>query len=137
MSRRPALATVAVLVTALATFAVGSARAQGVFEACGEEISTRCADVQPGNGRLVACLYAHEEKLSESCDTAVADVADMLDQFFEIVRYANQECRPDIAKLCSGVQRGGGRILSCLKENAGDLSTECSSVMGRIIAPPQ
>lgn len=34
-------------------------------------------------------------------------------------------CKPDVEKLCSDVQRGGGRVLACLKQNADQLSDAC------------
>lgn len=127
----------AALASLLAVAAAGPAAAQSVFEACDAEIAARCADVQPGGGRLVACLYAHEDKLSESCDAAVADVADLLDLFFERVRYAKQQCLPDITKLCADVDLGGGRLISCLKDNAASLSPECGAVVSEMPAPQQ
>lgn len=131
---RVAAASLAVV---LATAVPGPARAQSLFEACDADITARCADVQPGNGRLAACLYAHEDKLSDGCDAAIAEVADMLDQVFEVYRYAKQECRADIETLCAGVAKGGGRIMSCLKENAGKLSAECGGVLSRVAAPKE
>lgn len=111
------------------------AKSQSVFEACSNEIMSNCVTVLPGDGRLYACIYAHEEKLSDACDEAVADVADQLDIFFEIVRYAKQECRVDIEKFCSKVKVGGGKIYSCLKSNSGDLTKDCGEVMSRISVP--
>lgn len=36
-------------------------------------------------------------------------------------------CAEDGAKLCKGVQQGGGRIAQCLKEHANELSPACKS----------
>lgn len=36
-------------------------------EKCQAEIGTYCNDVTPGQERMLACLYAHGEKLSEPC----------------------------------------------------------------------
>ncbi len=38
---------------------------------------------------------------------------------------AEQPCRPDVQKLCSGVQPGGGRIVACLKQHESELSPQC------------
>ncbi len=111
------------------------AKSQNVFEACGNEIASHCSTVLPGDGRLYACIYAHEEKLSEACDEAVADVADQLDIFFELVRYAKQECRADIEKFCSEAEMGGGKIYSCLKSKSDDLTQACTTVMNRLSLP--
>lgn len=36
-------------------------------EECQTEIETYCKDVTPGEARILACLYAHEDKLPERC----------------------------------------------------------------------
>lgn len=38
-------------------------------------------------------------------------------------------CRPDIARLCPGVQPGGGRLIACLRTNADALSPTCRTAM--------
>jgi len=125
----------AALMLALAVLQPGSGQAQAVFEACGDELQNYCSQVAPGNGRLFACFYAHEDKLSEACDAAIVDVADQLDMFFEVIRYAAQECGDDIAKHCQGVELGGGRIYSCLKGRSDQLSDACTAVIGQIELP--
>ncbi len=108
------------------------AKSQSVFEACSDDIASQCSTVVPGHGRLNACLYAHEEKLSEACDEVTADVADQLDYFFENMRYVNQECRADLAEFCSEVELGEGRYYFCLKSNSEDLTEECGEVLSGI-----
>jgi hypothetical protein len=38
-------------------------------------------------------------------------------------------CKADAAALCSGVQRGGGRIAACLKQNEAKVSPACKDAM--------
>ena len=38
--------------------------AQSIFESCETDLKTYCGQVTPGNGHIVACLYAHEDTLS-------------------------------------------------------------------------
>ena len=38
-------------------------------------------------------------------------------------------CRQDIQTLCPGVQRGGGRIMECLKSHETDVSAGCKTAM--------
>ena len=40
-----------------------------------------------------------------------------------------QACVGDYRTLCSDVQRGGGRIIQCLKANEAKLSAACRSAM--------
>ena len=39
--------------------------------ACGPDIQTLCAGVQPGGGRILACLKEHKDKVSDGCRKAV------------------------------------------------------------------
>ncbi|MDX2166098.1 MAG: cysteine rich repeat-containing protein [Deltaproteobacteria bacterium] len=38
-------------------------------------------------------------------------------------------CKGDIARLCPNVQKGGGRILQCLRQNASQLSDGCRDTL--------
>ena len=40
--------------------------------ACATNIQTLCAGVQPGGGRILACLKEHQDKVSDRCKQAVA-----------------------------------------------------------------
>jgi Cysteine rich repeat len=134
---KPVHGPIATLVAAifLAVLAPGAAISQNVFEACSGELNNLCSEVTPGDGRTLACLYANEDKLSEACDAATAETLDLLDGFFELVRYTKQECRADIAKLCSAVEIGEGRIYACLQSNATQLSDQCGAVIDNISLP--
>jgi hypothetical protein len=127
--------TAAIFAISIMVLSPGQATAQSVFEACGKDVANHCKAVTPGDGRIFACLYAHEDKISESCDAVIADVADQLDLFFELIRYTNQACRTDIEKHCMGVEMGGGRIYSCLKSNKAVLTSDCSTLIENIFLP--
>ena len=43
----------------------------------------------------------------------------------EAMRY----CRADVARLCPGVQMGGGRIIACLKANKMGVSVGCAKAL--------
>jgi len=99
--------------------------AQSIFDTCKEDLKTYCNHVTPGNGRIISCLYAHEDKLSESCDAATEDSANLLDWFLETVRYVMDQCADDIQKHCTNVAFGGGRIFSCLVDKEPSLTNSC------------
>jgi Cysteine rich repeat len=40
-----------------------------------------------------------------------------------------QPCRDDAQKHCSGVQRGGGRIVACLQEHQAELTPACQAAL--------
>ena len=60
-------------VLCLTLFLVGLASAvekgpvETVKEGCKKELDMYCKNVTPGKGRVVACLYAYEDKLSGRC----------------------------------------------------------------------
>lgn len=42
---------------------------------------------------------------------------------------AMKACKPDREKYCAGVEKGGGRVMACMKEHAAELSAGCKSAM--------
>lgn len=44
-------------------------------------------------------------------------------------RPALQACRADMRELCAGTERGGGRIIQCLREHRNDLSDGCRTAL--------
>jgi hypothetical protein len=40
-------------------------------------------------------------------------------------------CQADAAKLCSGIQPGGGRIIGCLKQNEAQVSASCKEAIAK------
>ena len=38
-------------------------------------------------------------------------------------------CKPEVARLCPGVQMGGGRIIACLKEHKMEISVGCGKAL--------
>jgi hypothetical protein len=45
---------------------------------------------------------------------------------------ADKPCAADAAKLCAGMQPGGGAMGKCLQEHSNDLSPECKETMGKM-----
>jgi hypothetical protein len=45
--------------------------AKAVLEACKPDIARFCGNVQPGEGRIKACMKAHLPELSEPCKEAL------------------------------------------------------------------
>lgn len=51
-----------------------------VLHGCKSELETFCRNVTPGEGRLLACLYAYEDQLSGRCDYALYDASAQLER---------------------------------------------------------
>ncbi|HSA82603.1 MAG TPA: cysteine rich repeat-containing protein [Geminicoccaceae bacterium] len=100
-----------------------------VLEGCSSELAQYCADVTAGEGRLLACLYAHGDKLSGQCDYALYDAAVRLEQAVGAVTYVATECRRELDTYCANVEAGEGRVAQCLKDHASDLSPGCDQAL--------
>jgi len=96
-----------------------------VKEGCKAELESHCKDVTPGDGRLLACLYAFEDKLSSRCDYALYDASVRLERAVAALAHGAHECKSDIDKHCAAVQVGEGRIVDCLKKQGDKLSKRC------------
>jgi hypothetical protein len=100
-----------------------------VANGCKKELETYCKDVTPGEGRILACLYAREDKLSGKCEYALYDAAVQLERALTALTYVANECRDDLQKFCSDIQPGGGRLLDCIDKNEKQVSGRCKQAM--------
>jgi hypothetical protein len=132
MAMKLCLAAVLVLTGVMGV--VGNVCAQeGLIETvangCKTEITTYCKDVKPGEGRVLACLYAHEDKLSGKCEYALYDAAGRLERAVTALTYVATECHADLVSTCAGVKAGEGRLLECLDKNDAKVSARCKGAM--------
>ena len=102
---------------------------ESVTKGCNKELETYCKDVTPGEGRVLACLYAREDKLSGQCEYALYDAAVQLERALTALAYVANECRGDLQKFCSDIQPGQGRLLACIDKNEKQLSSRCKEAM--------
>jgi hypothetical protein len=112
----------------------GAASAQqalvdSVAKGCDKELKTFCKDVTPGEGRVLACLYAHEDKLSGQCEYALYDAAVQLERVVNALAYAANECREELTKYCADIKPGQGRLLQCIEKNEAKVSKRCKQAM--------
>jgi hypothetical protein len=100
-----------------------------VVKGCDKELKTYCKDVTPGEGRVLACLYAHSDKLSGQCEYALYDAAAQLERAVNALAYAANECRDDLTKLCADIKPGGGRLMQCIDKNEAKVSKRCKQAL--------
>jgi hypothetical protein len=105
---------------------------QSITDGCNKELNTYCKDVTPGQGRGLACLYAHGDKLSSQCEYALYDAAAQLERAVAALAYVANECGDDLDKLCQDVPIGGGRLLDCLDKNAKKVSKRCNEAIKEV-----
>ena len=94
--------------------------AQQTGKPCASDIKTFCAGVQPGEGRIKACIKSHLTELSPTCQDSVLTVA-----------VTGKVCKSDIAKLCAGIVPGTGGIRACIKSHMPEVSDPCRDAMSR------
>jgi hypothetical protein len=72
-----------------------------VATGCEKELAAYCQGVTPGDGRILACLYAHADKLSGQCEYALYDAAAQLERAVAALAYLVNECGDDLDKHCA------------------------------------
>ncbi len=100
-----------------------------VLDGCSKEFETYCKNVTPGEGRLIACLYAYEDKLSPRCEYALYDAAAQLERALTALSYLANECRDDLRQSCSDVKPGEGRLIDCMAKKKDVLSDRCKNAI--------
>lgn len=103
-----------------------------VQKGCKAEIESRCKEVTPGEGRILACLYAYGDKLSSGCEYALYEASAQLEHFIQTVNYLANECEEDLKTFCSIVKPGEGRLLDCLEKNKANVSASCKQAFQNI-----
>jgi len=121
----------AVLLIAMPVLA-GEGLVKTVADGCKTELETFCKDVTPGDGRVLACLYAHGDKLSGKCEYALYDAAAQLERAVAALAYVVNECADDLERYCSDVPAGQGRLLECIKKNDTKVSARCKDAIKEV-----
>ena len=107
------------------------ARAKSAFgkvrDACSQDVKSLCSSVTPGEGRLVLCMLAHEDKVSDKCVDSLFDIADEIDLAVSDLARAADACADDAAKMCSSSAVGGGSVARCLVSNESKVSSACQA----------
>ena len=106
---------------------------ESVAKGCMTELETYCKDVTPGQSRVLACLYAHGDKLSGKCEYALYDAAVQLERAVAALSYLVNECAADLDQFCSEVEAGEGRLLACLEDHDVEVSARCKDAVSKVI----
>ena len=100
-----------------------------VLQGCSKEVETYCKNVTPGEGRLLACLYAYNDKISTRCEYALYDAAAQLERALNALSYVSNECRDDLKKYCSDVKPGEGRLIDCIAKKKDVITDRCKNAI--------
>jgi len=109
------------------------AKAIKVFmEGCRADLDAYCAQVIPGQQRLVACLYAHGDKVSERCRGNLKDAMLLVRAEIAQANFIGALCGADILDHCGDVEPGDGRMTACLDEKRASLSQTCREALDQM-----
>jgi hypothetical protein len=140
MLRHRVLIATALIVGLQATTAFAQDRpeayAAALKRSCAAELKSRCTGVQEGRGRLLACLYAYENKLSARCGEVVFDSMERLGEAIGSLANVRRVCEGDVRRLCNGVAAGNGNLVGCLSQTRRNVSSQCNAALdGAFLRP--
>jgi hypothetical protein len=138
------------LLPLLAVMSIGSASAQTdvgktilekltakvakLESACARDIKKYCRDVTPGEGRMIYCMQAHEDKISVKCAFELGEAATSVQSSADALKDAVIACKAEITGVCGKTVPGQGRIAACLMANKSTASDGCKGALQKIEA---
>ena len=126
------LVVLAILMLGFVSSTAQSDPVNTVADGCKVEIEKYCAQVTPGDSRVLACLYAHADKISPKCEFALYDAAAQLERAVAALSYVVNECDDDLDKFCGAVAPGEGRLQNCLNKQGKNVSERCRGAMKEV-----
>jgi hypothetical protein len=96
-----------------------------VEAACAADIDKFCPNITRGEGRVIVCMQAHDDKLSRRCQFAVYAVSRGLNRALDRVERIADACWSDIEAHCQGAES----ISQCVMERGPTLSPACKTVV--------
>jgi hypothetical protein len=103
---------------------------------CAKEIKNQCKGVKEGGGRMLACLYSHDSKLTRKCAAIVAVSIVRLGDALDALASVRRACEPDARRLCSGVMPGDGNLVDCLSTARKAVSSTCNQTLDAAFLRP-
>jgi hypothetical protein len=91
-------------------------------KACAADVKAQCASVQPGNGRVGACIKEHFNDLSVPCQRTL----------FKTGIAVKRACAADAKQFCADVKPGGDRLAICMKPHLAELSQPCKDALAQV-----
>lgn len=123
----------------LLVFGLGGAAAaqdtllEYVTEECQADLDKFCAEVTPGEGRLMYCAAAYQDQLSGQCKGALANAALLMADLSNTIAVVAEACETELMTHCADVEVGEGRVLQCLDDHEAELGAECNEVLDQLV----
>jgi hypothetical protein len=106
-----------------------TAKVAKLESACANDIKKYCRTVTPGEGRMIYCMQAHEDKISPKCAFELGDTAASVQITADALKDGVIACKAEIAGVCGKIVPGQGRIATCLLENKSTVSSGCAEAI--------
>lgn len=128
---------IAVLAIPLATMSAAPVQASSLMTACKVDVASLCKGVSEGRGRISACLFAHDNRISGSCKPELAKVTSsgtfkkMVPASLNSLKGSagdaqlRQVCANDIKSYCGGVGSATDKVLACLYAWSNRIDKSC------------
>jgi hypothetical protein len=103
---------------ALFFVAVTTALAQPRPRPCAIDIKAYCTDIQPGEGRVAACIKEHIGDFSAACKARLITAI-----------VTTRECAADVKGQCTGPGHTSKDVTACLREVLPNLGNLCKTAI--------
>jgi hypothetical protein len=101
---------------------------------CASDIKKYCKDVTPGEGRMIYCMQAHEDKISPKCAYELGETAGSVQATSDLLKDGVIACKAEMSGVCGKIQPGQGRIAACLIANRSTASKDCADAIQKVEA---
>lgn len=109
-----------------------NARFEKLESVCAGDIRKYCSKVTPGEGRIVYCMQAFEDKISPKCAFELEDAAVSILAAADALKEGVIACKVEINGVCGKIKPGEGRIATCLLENKSAASATCADAIAKV-----
>ena len=111
-----------------------TAKVAKLESACAKDIKKYCSTVTPGEGRMIYCMQAHEDKISVKCAFELGEAATNVQTAADALKDGVIACKAEINGVCGKTVPGQGRIAACLLANKSTASSGCAEALKKIEA---
>ena len=111
-----------------------TAKVAKLESACASDIKKYCRTVTPGEGRMIYCMQAHEDKISVKCAFELGEAATNVQTAADALKDGVIACKAEITGVCGKTVPGAGRIAACLLANKSTASSGCAEALKKIEA---
>jgi hypothetical protein len=102
--------------------------------ACAGDIKKYCKTVTPGEGRMIYCMQAHEDKISVKCAYELGEAASGVQALADALKDGVIACKAEITGVCGKTVPGEGRLATCLIANKSTASDGCKEAIAKVEA---